>query len=313
MGHARQRAVLAMLLLALNEVVPTDRLIDRVWGDEPPRSARNVIYGYVNRLRAALAALEEPAVLLSRRAGGYVLETSQEHVDVFRFRRLVSEAGAAADDEQSASLLRSSLELWSGDALAGLDSAWIRGMRASLDRQRLAAELDLNDIELRLGRHQALISHLADQVAARPHDERLVVQLMLALHRSGRSAEALRVFDEARRRLAEELGADPGEALRNMHQHILLNDPALLMTTASSTPAVPVPRELPADVAGFTGRAAELNLLDMLLNSHRNGRRTASTAPAGKPGNSRSGVGTRGGGQDRTGNPMGAYRCGPFP
>ena len=271
-GHARQRAVLAILLLALNEVVPTDRLIDRIWDDEPPRSARNVIYGYVTRLRASLAALEDPAVVLSRRAGGYILEADADHVDLFRFRRQVAEA-AAADDERSAELLRSALALWSGDALAGLNSGWLRGMRESLERQRVAALLDLNDIGLRLGRHNALSGELAEQVTARPQDERLAAQLMLALHRSGRSAEALRTFEQIRQTLTDDLGADPGEALQRMHQQILRNDASLMLNRASSAPPLQlVPRELPADVDGFTGRKAELNVLDALLANHGEAR-----------------------------------------
>jgi DNA-binding SARP family transcriptional activator/Tfp pilus assembly protein PilF len=268
MGHARQRAVLAILLLGLNEVVPTDRLIDRVWGDEPPRSARNIIYGYVTRLRAAITALEDSAVVLSRRAGGYILEADPEYLDVFRFRRQVAEAAAAADDEHAAALLRNALALWSGDALGGLNSAWLRGMRESLERQRLAALLDLNDIGLRLGRHHALVGELADQVTARPQDERVAAQLMLALHRSGRSAEALHAFEQTRTRLNDELGADPGEALQKMHQQILRNDPSLTLSSASPAPPPQlVPRELPADVHGFTGRIAELDVLDTLLDS----------------------------------------------
>ncbi len=280
LGHARQRAVLAILLLGLNEVVPTDRLIDRVWGEEPPRSARNVIYGYVTRLRAAITALEDPSVVLSRRAGGYILEANPEHVDVFRFRRQAAEAAAAAGDEQSAALLRSALALWSGEALGGLNSAWLQGMRESLERQRVAALLDLNDIELRLGRHHALVGELADQVTARPQDERVAAQLMLALHRSGRSAEALRAFEETRKRLNDELGADPGEALQKLHQQILRNDSSLTLASASSTRHVPVPRELPADVHGFTGRTAELDVLDTLLDPSA-GAVVAVSGPAG--------------------------------
>jgi DNA-binding SARP family transcriptional activator/Tfp pilus assembly protein PilF len=280
MGHAGQRAVLAILLLGLNEVVPIDRLIDRIWGDEPPRSARNIIYGYVTRLRALLAGLEDPAVALSRRAGGYILEANPDHVDLFRFRRQVAEATAAADDEHSAELLRSALAIWSGDALAGLNSAWLRGMRDSLERQRVAAILDLNDVGLRLGRHHALVGELADQATARPQDERVAAQLMLALHRSGRSAEALRTFEQTRTRLNDELGADPGEALQRMHQQILRNDTSLLLSSASpAPPSQLVPRELPADVDGFIGREAELNELDALLANRGEARTGTTNAP----------------------------------
>ncbi len=183
-GHARQRSVLAVLLLDLGRVVSTDQLIDRVWGDGPPSSVRNVLYGYVAKLKAAIAKAADPEVALARRPGGYLLDADPERVDLYRFRRLAAEA-AAGDDQQAAALLRDALRLWHGPALAGLDSPWLNGMRDTLGLQRVTAVLDLGDIALRQGQHAALIGELAAEAIAYPTDERLTGQLMLALYRSG--------------------------------------------------------------------------------------------------------------------------------
>jgi DNA-binding SARP family transcriptional activator len=226
-GHARQRSVLAVLLLDLGQVVPAERLIDRVWGEDPPASVRNVLYGCVAKLKAALARAQDPHVRLARRSGGYLLEADHDQVDLCRFRRQVGEAAMTGDDEQAAALLRTALGLWQGPALAGLDSPWLSGMRDSLELRRMAAVLDLNDIALRQGRHGALIGELTEAAAAYPADERLIGQLMLALYRSGQQAEALRWFERTRQRLAGELGADPTPRLRTLHQQILRADPVL--------------------------------------------------------------------------------------
>jgi DNA-binding SARP family transcriptional activator len=231
-GHARQRSVLAALLLDLGQVIPTERLIDRVWGEDPPASVRNVLYGCVAKLKAALARTEDSRVILARRSGGYLLKTDRDQVDLCRFRRQVSEAAMADDDERAEALLRSALGLWQGAALAGLDSPWLSDMRHSLELRRMAAILDLNDIALRQGRHGALIGELTEEVAAYPTDERLIGQLMLALYRSGQQAEALRWFERTRQRLADELGANPTPGLRALHQQILRADPALTAAVA---------------------------------------------------------------------------------
>jgi DNA-binding SARP family transcriptional activator len=278
-GHARQRAVLAVMLLDAGRVVPPEMLIDRVWGENPPRSVRNVVYGYVARLRALIASGQDPGVSLSRHAGGYLLQAGPDQVDLTRFRRLVAEA-AAADGDQAEAALRQALELWRGPALAGLDSPWLNATRTTLELERATAVLDLGDIRLNRGEHAALAGELAAQAAAAPADERLIGQLMLALYRSGRQADALRWYERTRRYLAEELGADPGPNLAALHRQILRADPCVAAAPAAIRPAgrragavpsgpdaAPIPRELPADVSAFTGRAAELHQLDELLNS----------------------------------------------
>jgi DNA-binding SARP family transcriptional activator/Tfp pilus assembly protein PilF len=275
-GHGRQRAVLAVLLLDAGRAVPLEVLIDRVWGEDPPRSVRNVVYGYVGRLKALIAGGSDPGVMLSRQAGGYLLQARAEQVDVHRFRGLAAEAAAAAgDDERARVLLGEALALWRGSALAGLDSPWLDGQRARLELEQAAAAGDLRDIRLRRGEHATLAGELAAQAAESPTDERLVGQLMLALYRCSRQGEALRWFEQTRRHLAGELGTDPGPELRGLHEQILRADPSLGVAPGPARWAgVPVPRELPADVPAFTGRAAELARLDRVL--------TGTAAVAGK-------------------------------
>jgi DNA-binding SARP family transcriptional activator/Tfp pilus assembly protein PilF len=273
-GHARQRAVLAVLVLEAGRVVPLEMLVDRVWGEDPPRSVRNVVYGYVGRLKTLIAADLAPGVMLSRRAGGYLLQARPDQVDVHRFRGLAAEAAAAAgDDERAGVLLGEALALWRGSALAGLDSPWLDGQRTRLELERAAAAGDLRDIRLRRGEHAALAAELAAQAAESPADERLVGQLMLSLYRCGRQADALRWFEQTRRHLADELGTDPRLELRALHVQILRAEPSLglvpkpriAVSTTTTGPTAPPPRELPADVPAFTGRVAELAELDRLL------------------------------------------------
>jgi DNA-binding SARP family transcriptional activator len=276
-GHARQRAVLAALLLDAGRAVPADVLIDRVWGEDPPRSVRNVLYGYVARLKSLIASAQdadghdtagpEASATLSRCRGGYLLQAGPDRMDLGRFRRLVAEAAAAGDDERASVLLAEAVALWRGPALAGLDSPWLNAMRATLELERAGAVLDLNEIRLRRGEHGALAGELSGAAAATPGDERLIGQLMLALYRCGRQAEALRWFEQTRHYLAEELGADPSPPLAALHQQILRADRALVAPRPATRAATPVPHELPADVPAFTGRAAELAELDRLLGS----------------------------------------------
>jgi len=263
-GHPRQRAVLAVLLLNLGRVVPTELLIDRVWGGNPPASVRNVLYGYVGRLRAVVAGAADPEATLARRRGGYLLQARPGQLDLHRFRRLIAEAATADDDGHAAGLLREALGLWRGPALSGLDSPWLHGMRDVLELERTAAILDLNDIRLRQGQHGALISGLAGQAAACPANERLIGQLMLALYRSGQQAEALRWYEQTRQHLADEFGADPGPQLQALHQQILRADRSL------TGPAPAVAAGAAAEI--FVGRLEELAALETAAATARGGR-----------------------------------------
>jgi DNA-binding SARP family transcriptional activator len=246
-GHVRQRCVLVALLAEESRPVPVDRLLDRVWGERAPLRARDTLYGYLSKLRGLLG------VDIERQPGGYLLAVDPDSVDLHRFRELVREARDATADERAVALFDEALALWRGEALAGLESLWLNALRESLHAERLAAELDRNDVALRCGLHAAVLPDLRARAAEHPLDERLAAQLMLALHRGGNSSAALRHYDLLRRQLAEELGADPGAPLRDLHQRILTADPEL----TAAEPAV-VPHQLPAPQPWFTGRVDEL-------------------------------------------------------
>lgn len=238
LGHARQRCVLVTLLVEANQVVQVDQLLDRVWNERVPVRAKESLYSYISRLRQAL-----PGIGFTRRSGGYVLTVDPDAVDLHRFRRMVGEARETGDVR----LFDEALALWRGDAFADLDTPWLAGVRETLDRERLAAELDRNDLELDADQ----IPQLTTRAAQFPLDERLAGQLMLALHQSGRQSGALAVYDETRRALAGQLGIDPSMELTNIRQQILTNSGA----------APPARFDLPRDVSQFTGRSAELRYL----------------------------------------------------
>ncbi len=248
----RLRGLLAALLTDLNKVVPADVLAERIWGEQLPVNPRNALYSYVSRLRTALGE-----ATVTQRSGGYLLTADAEAVDLHVFQRLLDEAAATADDDGKAAVLRRALALWDGEPFTGLDTPWFAGLREALENRRLGAQLDLADLRLRGDRAGELIPELTALAEAHPLDERLRGQLMLALSRAGRPGTALREYDRMRRLLAEELGADPGAALRRVHERILHGDPG-----RSTTAARPVPQQLPAAPASFVGRAELLAALD---------------------------------------------------
>ncbi len=266
-GHLRQRCVLVALLVDANRVVPVEQLLDRVWADRLPQRARGTLHSYLSRLRLALASAS--GVGIARRPGGYLLTVDPMCVDLHRFQHLATRARAAADPDTAAQLLKQALGLWRGEAFSMLDTPWIATVRAAAEAQRLAAELDHNDLELSRGRHVALVCQLSKWAAAHPLDERLAGQLMLALFRCGRQADALDLYQRVRIRLADELGADPSPPLRRLYQQILNADPALAAPTAARvTPGrgrPRVPRQLPVAPPSFTGRSAELATLSTTL------------------------------------------------
>lgn len=226
LGGAKQRAVLAVLLLHANRVVSRDRLIDAVWGERAPETANSALQGYVSALRKSLGA-----DLILTRAPGYVLETVPTSVDFGRFESLVAEGSAAlaaGDSGRASERLREALDLWRGEPLADLDSlGFVQIERVRLEELRLSAVEERLDADLALGRHAELVAELHALVGEHPLRERLRAQLMLALYRSGRQAEALDVYQQGRRLLAEELGLEPGEALKQLEHSILEHDPAL--------------------------------------------------------------------------------------
>jgi DNA-binding SARP family transcriptional activator/tetratricopeptide (TPR) repeat protein len=270
LGHARQRSVLAVLLVEAGHPVTVDQLIDRVWGEDAPQRAAGALYSYLSRLRSAIAGAAGAGI--ERGPGGYVLTVDPETVDLHRFRRLVTQARATESDRSAAELMTEALGLWHGEPFAGLDTPWLDSVRQSLLSERFAAELDRNDVLLRLGRQGELLPSLSAAVAEHPLDERLAEQLMLALYRSGRQADADEQYRRIRRSLAEELGSDPGAGLRRLHERILAADPTLDAATGDTRgpevqpPArLTAPSQLPADVRAFTGRTSELATLDKLL------------------------------------------------
>ncbi|HEX6345855.1 AfsR/SARP family transcriptional regulator [Umezawaea sp.] len=247
-GPARQQCVLAALLVDANRPVPVDQLVDRVWGERAPARAVGTLHSYLTRVRQALAGV----VTIVRRSGSYVLTVDEQVVDLHVFRALVARARASEEPE----LFEEALGLWRGEAFTGLDTPWLAVVREQLGRERLAAELDRNDLALRRGAHAEVLPPLRARTAEQPLDERLAGQYVLALYRSGRQAEALEHFERTRRLLAEELGSDPSPPLRRLHEAILRGQ----VDAAEPAPkaAVVVRNDLPGDLADFTGREAEL-------------------------------------------------------
>jgi DNA-binding SARP family transcriptional activator len=269
LGHARQRCVLAVLLLEANRAVPADQLFERVWAGQVPQRARNTLAGYVSRLRQVLTPAGGATITS---ASGYLLTVDPAAVDLVRFRRTIAEARAAGPESDALALFDEALGLWRGTAFAGLDTPWLNAMRETVDAERLAAELERNDLALEAGRHAALLGELPVRSAAYPFDERLAGQLMLALYRGGRQADALRRYQQLRTCLADELGADPSPPLQQLHRRILTNDPDLAPVAAPAHRPVrpanrpPVPRQLPPPPRSFTGRIRELAVLDALAD-----------------------------------------------
>lgn len=272
LGHPRQRCVLVALLVESNRLVATDQLLDRVWGERAPSRARESLYSYLSRLRQVLSSTGEAELV--RRSGGYVLDIDDNAVDLHRFNRLVRQAHESSAADGAVDTLDEALVLWRGPAFADLDTPWLAGVRNSLDRDRRSAELDRNDLALSLGRHSDLLNHLISQVDEHPLDERLAGQLMLALYRCGRQADALNHYERLRQRLADELGGDPSTPLRQQHEAILRGEIAPL-PSAQPPPSRLARNDLPGDIADFTGREAEL---DTLLTAVAQGADAATTA-----------------------------------
>ena len=268
---AKQRVLLAVLALAAGEPVTVERLIACLWDHQPPLSARNTLQNYVLRLRRSLRVDGRPDPLISA-AAGYRLAVEPDAVDVHRFRSLEHSARSrtvAGEPESAAALLDEALGLWRGEPLADVPSEVLhRETVPGLVEQHLAAVEARMDLDLGLGRHGERIPDLVALTTEHPLRERAWAQLMLALHRSGRSAEALEAYGQAGKILAEELGIDPGTELRELHQAILTSDPTLTITgrapgstrQSSLAPRV-VPRQLPPPSTNFVGRAAEVQRL----------------------------------------------------
>ena len=231
LGGPRQRSVLAILLLDANQVVPSERLIDLIWGESAPPTAATALQGYVSQLRKAIEPdRTAPSVILTE-GPGYVARVAPDQLDVSRFEQLVSRGRtdlAAGRAQEAADGFAEALALWRGPALANVrNEAFAHEPIRRLEELRIAAVEDHLDARLALGRHSEVVAELEALVSEHPLRERLRGQLMLALYRSGRQAEALEAFTAARRLLVDELGIEPGEPLRVLHQQILEHDPSL--------------------------------------------------------------------------------------
>lgn len=225
-----QRALLTLLLLRANEVVSSERLVNEIWGEHPPRTAVTSLQNAVSQLRKLLG----PDVLVTR-SPGYLLAIAPDQLDLGRFERLLRE-GRTASGGDRASSFRAALALWRGPALADVElESFAIGEARRLEEQRMVATEEWIDAELELGRHTHVIADLEALVRAHPLRERVRTQLMLALYRAGRQADALRTYHEGRRALVDELGIEPGRVLQQLYTQILRQERVL--ETRPSQPA----------------------------------------------------------------------------
>jgi DNA-binding SARP family transcriptional activator len=242
LGPPKQRVVLGALLLHANEVVSTERLVDELWGERPPPSAPKVIQGYVSQLRKALDKAGAGSVIQTR-APGYRALVPDEELDAGRFQRLVVQARSLHEGGESSAALATydrALGCWRGAAFADVRfESFGRSESERLEELRVAALAERIDCELQLGRHEHVVAELEPLVAEHPLRERFRAQLMLALYRSGRQADALAAYQDARRRLVEDLGVEPGPELRALEQAILRQDESL---AAPAVPSRVIPR-----------------------------------------------------------------------
>ncbi|MFD0470506.1 BTAD domain-containing putative transcriptional regulator [Nonomuraea thailandensis] len=258
--EVKVRALLSGLLIQAGRTVSADRLIEDLWGDRPPADAPAALRVKVSQLRRVLGDRE----LVAYRAPGYVLRAEPESVDAGLFESLLLRARRAGDLDARAALLRQALELWRGGAYAEFaDEPFARAAVARLDEQRLVALEELAETRLGLGEHGPLAAELADLVAGHPLRERLRAVHMRALYRAGRQGEALASYGDLRRRLADELGLDPGPELAALHQAILEQDPGL------DAPAARPRTNLPAPLTDLVGRDEAVAEVRALLRANR--------------------------------------------
>lgn len=261
-------ALLAMLIIRHNQVVPAEQLAEGLWGDRPPDSAVNLLHGYISRLRRTFG----PQLIVTR-PPGYILTVDPECIDAFRFERLL-EAGRsrreADQTEEAFGLLADALALWRGEALSDFTfETFAQEEIARLHELRLVAHEEHFDTELALGRHADVVSRIRVLVDAHPLRERLWGQLITALYRSGRQGDALRAFAELRRHLVEELGIEPSPPLRQLEHDVLLQLPELQWQPAARPQSMIVRENLPTYRSTFVGRSGDLAELEKMLSSKR--------------------------------------------
>jgi DNA-binding SARP family transcriptional activator/streptogramin lyase len=248
LGRLKERLVLAVLLLHANESVSRERLIDELWGESPPPTARKAVNVYVSELRKRLSG--NGGGPIATVPGGYRLDVDPDRLDAACMRHLVAtarDAVSAGEQGAAAELYRQALGLWRGRTLAGLELESVgRHEVEQLEELRLAALMDRIDCDLALGRHELLVGELNLLVSEYPLRERLRAQQILALYRADRQAEALEAYGEARRTLVDELGIEPSPALQRLQKGVLAHDPALEIPTGVGVPNGSTPRSEPA-------------------------------------------------------------------
>lgn len=270
LGGARQQIVLAVLILNANHSVTLDRLVEAIYDEDPPATSRAQVQICISALRRLFSAHGHPEMIVTTRQG-YMLRAPADAIDARRFESLVSRARKARDGRlfpEAIQHYREALALWRGPAFDGIDSRAVQALASGVAEQRVTANEDCVQLELDLGRHHELVGELAALVQEHPLREGLAAQLMVALYRSGRQAEALQVYRDARRVIVEELGIEPNERLQQLESAILTSDESLEAqpppaAAQAEPPARPpaVPGMLPSDIADFIGRQAQLDVI----------------------------------------------------
>jgi DNA-binding SARP family transcriptional activator/tetratricopeptide (TPR) repeat protein len=270
-GSPGARALLLLLVLHANQVMSIERIIDGLWGDDPPATARTIVHGYVSRLRRVLESSgsrpDSGGTALLTRSPGYELRVDEARIDLYRARRLL-DASRGQPSARRAELLRSAAALWRGPVPVNPPTETVA---LELGELRLVIIEERIEADLELGRHAELVGELRNLVREHPFDEVLVGQLIRALYRSGQRADALECFRTFQRRVADELGIDPGPQLRELHESLLRDDPTLRdpgrpplrPPPPAERPAV-VPAQLPPAASAFTGRDREMAWLNRL-------------------------------------------------
>jgi DNA-binding SARP family transcriptional activator len=299
----RQEVVLALLLLEADNVVSVDRMVDALWADDPPRTARSQVHITISALRRILGE----GVIVTR-PPGYSIQVPNSTLDLARFKDLVTGGANLAAQQrlpQAVQCLRAALDLWRGPAMEGLDSPPIQAAATRLNERRLSVLQDCMDLELQLGRHREVVAELTELVARNPLNEQFRALLMMALYRAGRQSDALEVFRAGREILQEDLGIDPGEELVNLERAILAHDTQITSPPGEQVVGLPVkdvilpiPRQLPRTTADFVGREETLSAISDAL-SGADGAEAHPEVPVvvltGRPGTGKTALAVRAG------------------
>jgi DNA-binding SARP family transcriptional activator len=286
----RQRTVLAMLLLSPDQVVSVDSLIEAVWSDHPPATGRTQIAICITALRKAFRAARHPEEVITTVAPGYRLNGGEHRIDAVEFNRLVGRARSSARHGEAAVAVEEfdqALDLWRGQALAGVSGYSIEVEAGRLEQERLNVVEQQADLKLALGRHRAVVGELAALVREHPQRETARAQLMLAQYRCGQRVEALKTFRDGRQYAIDTYGLDPGTALLELHEAILRDDASLaapVTTDTVLTVRAVVPAQLPSDIPAFTGRVEELARLDAMVAGRADHEPTPVGLITGGPG-----------------------------